>query len=170
MAVYYYRDTSGPDTNLQIYALRRAKEEWWELDYEIAQVGESGVCDLKERCVFVLAILGLSISQLLGQNNPSPSESVPFPIDLFKAFVNAHNLDSSLIAQFESFNRAYNGVRHFGTTTSGKGHAEADSLTFQAAKRHYEFGLRVWKEVIAVFCKDASNELDDLDIDDIEDH
>lgn len=160
---YYHLDSSGEDTNLQLYSLKQAMIYWGELERDLAQYGDS-VANVRERCVFVLANLGLSISQLLGQNNPRPTDSVPYPRDLVAAFIDAHELDPEIKNKFERFNYFYNGCRHFGLTTTGKGYDRVDQLTISIARECYEFGLELWRTVISVFRQDPDSDLDEFDL------
>lgn len=123
--------------------------------------------DLKERCVFILATLGLSISQLLGQNDPSFESDVRPPFRIFNAFVDAHGLDPNLKTRFERFNDLYNGCRHFGKTTTGTGYLRVDQLTYQVAKECFEFGMEVWQTVINVYRNEEDSDLDDFDLNDL---
>ena len=66
MAYYYHLDSTGEYTNVQLYSLRQAKRYWRKIQKDYQKYGEHTE-NLKERCVFVLATLGLSISQLLGR-------------------------------------------------------------------------------------------------------
>jgi len=164
---YYHLDSSGEDTNLQLYSLKQAMRFWKELDGDVQQYGED-IEQLKERCVFVLATLGLSISQLLGQNNPLPGRRVPYPLELFRSFVEHHDLPSELITRFERFNYFYNGCRHFGLTTTGRGYDSVNELSFAVARECYEFGLHVWAVVIEVFRNELGSDLDDFDMETID--
>ena len=163
MARYYRRDTSGEDTNLQLYSLKQASRYWHELVHDI-EIHRDGTPNVRERCVFVLASLGLSISQLLGQNNPHPSGKVPNPIEIFSAFVKEHNLEPALTSQFERFNYFYNGCRHFGLTTGRHGYDRVDQLTMPVARECYEFGCEIWKIVIGAFRKDPESDLADFNL------
>lgn len=96
MRRYFHLDTAGvdgEDTNLQIYSLRKAKRDWAELVRDYAKYGDE-TDNLRERCVFVLATLGLSISQLLGQNDPDVGADVRHPIQIFDAFVEGNGVTS----------------------------------------------------------------------------
>jgi hypothetical protein len=169
MTQYYYRlTTEGEDTNLQLYSFQQAKRYWSELRNDYAKFGEN-TDDLKERCVFVLATLGLSISQLLGQNNPAVKKDAPYPIDLFFEFVDVHGLDLRLKDEFKRFNYFYNGCRHFGRTTSGKGYQRINELTFQMAKEWYEFGLKVWRTIIRVYDQEEESKLGEFVDEELED-
>ena len=163
MAHYYHLDSLGEDTNLQLYSLRQARKYWADVQTDYAKYSE-GTQRLKERCVFILATLGLSISQLLGQNNPSESKDVPYPIQIFDDFVVAHNLDPQLKTRFQRFNYFYNGCRHFGRTTTGAGYNRIDQLSFDVAQECFIFGLEVWKIVIGVYRQQENSCLDEFDI------
>ncbi len=168
MPHYYRLDSSGEDTNLQLYSLRQARKYWRELRHDYAQDGEVSE-NLRERCVFILATLGLSISQLLGQNEPTPGGKVRYPIEIFKDFVNAYGLDPNLIERFERFNYFYNGCRHFGATTTGAGYSRVNQLTYERAIKCFEFGIDVWRTVIGVFRDELGADLEEFNIDDLPD-
>jgi hypothetical protein len=161
---YYYRlDSDGEDTNLQLHAFQHAKDLWHDLQEEYKKSGEH-TDKLKEKCVLVLATLGLSISQLLGQNNPAvEKKDVPPPIKLFNGFVDAHGLDAGLKTRFRRFNYFYNGCRHFGKTTDDERYQRIDDLTFSVTRDCYEFGLEVWRTVIEVYRGEGGVNLDDFE-------
>lgn len=167
MSHYYHLDSNGEDTNLQLYSLKQAMTYWEQLESDLEAYGDDAP-NVRERSVFVLANLGLSISQLLGQNNPDPSGSVPYPKELLAAFVVKHKLDPELITKFGRFNYFYNGCRHFGLTTSGNGYSRIDQLTIPVARECYKFGLDLWQAVISVFREDPASDLDEFDLQSIE--
>lgn len=168
MAHYYRLDSSGEDTNLQLYSLRQARKYWQKLRADYTDTGEDTE-DLKERCVFILATLGMSISQLLGQNDPSAGVKVGYPIDIFRKFVNHHSLDKKLLSDYDKFNKFYNGCRHFGQTTTGGGYSRVDELTYDVTTECYAFGLEVWKAVIGVYRGEQGADLDDFNMDELSD-
>ena len=65
--IYAHCDSEGLDTNLQLYAIRQAAREWKNLCALRRRHDKNQVPEEKERLVFVLVCLGLSLSQLLGQ-------------------------------------------------------------------------------------------------------
>ena len=161
---YYHLDSGGAFTNLQLYCLRQAHRAWDELEADY-QLDEEHTNQLRERCVFAVATLGLSISQLLGQNNPKPEAGVPAPAKLLRSFVNAHGLDPKLATEFARFQYFYDGCRHFGKSTSGIGHRRVDDLTFGAARECFDVGNRIWRAVLEVFGKVPGSDFADLDLD-----
>jgi len=165
-AHYYHLDSGGERTNLQLFALKEAKRTWDGLAKEVLEYGED-VENLKERCVLALANLGLSISQLLGQNNPAPEAWVPPPLEILRKFVRHHGLSSDLVVRFERFNYFYNGCRHFGKTTTGRGYKSVDELTFTVARECYEFGLEIWSIVIGVYGRQPDSDLEGFDIENV---
>ena len=167
MAYYYHLDSSGEDTNLQLYSFRQAKKYWRGLEKDYAEYGEFTE-NFKERIVFILANLGLSISQLLGQNIPTPGEKVPYPITIFNEFIDHHGLDINLKEEFAQFNYFYNGCRHFGKTTGGEGYQKIDQMTYQVAKDCYEFGIKVWRIVINVYRQEKGTDLEEFNLDKID--
>ena len=71
MHYYCQLATSGIDrTNLQLYSAQRAAEDWNDFIDLIAVGAPDTVAQSKERLTFILSCLGLSLSQLLGQNWP----------------------------------------------------------------------------------------------------
>ncbi len=165
-SLYYHLDSGGERTNLQLFALKEAKRTWHALAIEMQEYGED-VENLKERCVFALASLGLSIAQLLGQNNPTPEASVPAPLEIFRTFVRHHGLPDDLVVRFERFNYFYNGCRHFGKTTTGRGYRSVDELTFTVVRECYEFGLEIWSIVIGVFRSQRDSDLEDFNLENV---
>lgn len=167
MIRYYHLDSSGDeDTNLQLYSLKQAKLQWTELERKVFSGGS--VPNLHERCVFIINILGISVSQLLGQNNPYPTNRVPTPRDIFKSLVQKHNLSDTLISEFDNFIDAYDSCRHFGLTADGSRHAQVSKFTYEETLNLYNFGLKVWDVVISIYKKDPENDLQDLDLPNIE--
>jgi hypothetical protein len=145
-----------------LYSLKQTIKYWECLKHDLKEYGNKDTLNVTERCVFILGNLGLSISQLLGQNNPKPTRDVPSPQKIFSAFVDEHGLDLELKSRFDRFNYFYNGCRHFGLTKSGKGYYKIDQLTLPVMQECYEFGLELWKIVISVFQKDPENDLDEF--------
>ena len=163
---YYYIDSSGPDTNLQLYSLQQAKLYWSGLEKDLAENDQ--IEHFHERCVFIICTMGLSVSQLLGQNDPAPSERVPSPSMIFNNLIDKHNLKGSLKQQFREFIDTYDHCRHFGLTSDGSRHWEVSQVTLEKTRKMYKFGLLVWETVIDIFRKEPGSELDDLDLEEIE--
>ena len=159
---YYFIDSSGEDTNLQLYSLKQAKLHWAALQSELS--GGDEVDHFHERCVFIICTIGLSVSQLLGQNNLAPDERVPSPKHIFDSLVDQYGLDPSLKLKFKEFIDTYDQCRHFGLTNDGSRHWQVSQVTLDKTRELYEFGLSVWDLVIGVFRRDAQSELDDLDL------
>ena len=159
---YYFIDTSGEDTNLQLYSLKQAKLQWAALQHDL-KLGDD-VEHFHERCVFLICTIGLSVSQLLGQNNPAPSKRVPSPKDIFDSFVDIHGLDPTLKLKLKEFADAYDHCRHFGLTSDGSRHWQVSQVTLDKTRELYETGLLIWETVIEVFRLDPQNQLDALDL------
>lgn len=161
--LFYIRDSGGSFTNLQLYAYRRALEEWDQIrgDYDVH--GED-FHELRERCVFAIAALGLSLSQLLGQNNPTPLRTrVPSPRRLFRDVAKELDLGESLIPQFDYLYDFYDAVRHFGKSEDDSKYEKVLELDFPATARCFEIGIEIWSELINAYRRDPSNRLDDFD-------
>ncbi|TWT19425.1 hypothetical protein FQY83_13855 [Luteimonas marina] len=164
---YYFIDSSGEDTNLQLYSLKQAKHQWATLQDDLS-AGDQ-VEHFHERCVFLICTIGLSVSQLLGQNNPEPSDRVPSPKSIFDSLVDRHRLDSTLKSKFKEFIDTYDHCRHFGLTNDGSRHWQVSQVTLDKTRETYEFGLLVWDTVISIFRRDPKNELDELDLSVVQD-
>lgn len=163
---YYYIDSCGEDTNLQLYALKQAKLYWAALQHDLTQVED---CDyFHERCIFIICTMGLSVSQLLGQNNPTPSGRVPSPKDIFEALVDKHGLKPELKQVFRDFIETYDRCRHFGLTNDGSRHWHVSQVTLDKTRELYEFGLEVWKAVIDIYRRDPESDLEHLNLDQVE--
>src|SRR5262245_60144804 len=113
---YCYLDSNGQrETNLQLFSLRRAIKEWEILQskHDILSPDEA-----MERNVFIVATLGLSLSQLLGQNFSTGGNDTPELHVLFSSFLNTVVQDSMeknrLSHSFREMNLYYNSCRHFG--------------------------------------------------------
>ncbi|MDN3523080.1 hypothetical protein [Halomonas ramblicola] len=163
---YYFIDSNGEDTNLQLYSLKQAKLYWAALEHDILESAE--VEHFHERCVFIICTIGLSVSQLLGQNNPEPDSKLPSPSKIFDSLVDKHGLDPSLKDQFKEFIDAYDHCRHFGLTNDGSRHFQVSQVTLDKARKFYGFGLLVWETVVDIFRRDPESELNDLDLERIE--
>lgn len=162
MPSYYYRQSYGAETNLQLYSLKQALLAWDKIEHDYSRHKDNAP-DLRERCVFALSTLGLSISQLLGQNNPNPSDKVPYPAKLLKDFVHKHQLNPDLLVKFDRFSYFYNGCRHFGRTRDDSGYSRVDQLTYHVAKESFEFGLDLWNEIVGVFDGQPGADLGEFD-------
>ena len=167
MRRYYFIDSSGEDTNLQLYSLKQARYQWTALQDDLSAGDE--VQHFHERCVFLICTIGLSVSQLLGQNNPKPSARVPTPKSIFDSLVDRHGLDAKLKDKFKEFIDTYDHCRHFGLTNDGSRHWQMSQVTLNKTRETYEFGLLVWDTVISIFRRDPQNELDDLDLSAVQD-
>lgn len=167
MSRYYFIDSSGEDTNLQLYSLKQAKLQWAALQHDLSAGDE--VEHFRERCVFLICTIGLSVSQLLGQNNPKPSDRVPSPKSIFDSLVDTHGLDRTLKSKFKEFIETYDHCRHFGLTDDGSRHWQVSQVNLEKTREVYEFGIFVWETVIGVFRQDPKNELDELDLSVVQD-
>lgn len=156
--LYYSVSSDGDDTNLQLYSLRQAIRHWVGLLEDFEESGER-TDDLHERCVFAIASLGLSLSQLLGQNDPSPpSQRVREMKTIFDSFAESFRFPDWFKAEFSDFNNAYNGVRHFGVTaTPGAGHQRANDLTFAETDRLFRCGIDVWRTIVQLLIQDRAH-------------
>ena len=98
---YYCHLASGEGhidrTNLQLYSLQQAATCWNELINDmVAYSTIYAVPEYRERLAFILSCFGLSLSQLLGQNCPSPEkERMDQPGNLLSAVLNRASVDKT---------------------------------------------------------------------------
>ena len=138
---YYCRESSGFGTNLQLYSLRVAWRLLNELKSRQEHLQESRI---RERCVVIMDLLGLSLSQLLGQNTPSNSKMVPSPTKMLDNLLINTNMDlnkkQNLKNQFEKFVEFYDACRHFGISK----HENIDRLTLNITDDFCELAIEIW--------------------------
>ena len=169
MPYYCHLHSTGslPRTNLQLYSLRKAAEDWNALVDEIMARGEDGVHDLKERQSFIVNCLGLSLSQLLGQNSPSPEKDrMDQPGDLLKSILARSRVDRTtrrlLNRTFQEFLAYYGSTRHFGKNKDEKNYRTIENLTMQELDRFRRMTIDVWDTLIAMYRDDDQNNFGDV--------
>jgi len=146
---YYYRESWGVGTNLQLHAMRQAWRLWQELKEKKDNLGESRI---RERCVIIIALLGLSLSQLLGQNfSPSSKDRIPSLRDLWGDFLKKTELTDESIkhidSRFQDFLNSYDACRHFGASK----HERIDKLTYEAICGFVELSINIWDIILDHF-------------------
>jgi hypothetical protein len=145
---YYYRSSPGIGTNLQFYSLRQAWRCWRDLSSQKDKLGEGKI---RERCVLTVVLLGLSLSQLLGQNTPLTSGSILPPIKLLSLFLNQTDISDtkkeSLNSRFREFMNAYDACRHFGPSKYQK----IENLDLKATESFFNLTIEIWDIVIGHF-------------------
>jgi len=146
---YYYRQSWGIGTNLQLHSLHQA----WRLFQELKSKKESlREGRIRERCVIIVDLLGLSLSQLLGQSYTSASARIPPPGKLLESFLCRNDLvnekKNKIIERFTSFIGFYNDCRHFGASK----HVKIDKLTFDIVKDFFSLTIEIW-DIICNYAK-----------------
>jgi len=111
--------------------------------------------------VVVIDLLGLSLSQLLGQNLSSSSEQrVPFLRDLWGRFMDVARIPKECKARldnkFKEFMPLYDACRHFGISK----HEKIDSLTLEATAGHVELVFDIWDALLDHFRTDDNAALE----------
>ncbi len=167
MGFYYRLDSSGDETNLQVYSLHQAAESWNELIGEIETSGIDNVSYLKEKLVFILSCLGLSLSQLLGQNWPSPhKKEIDNPGNLLGSILKNSKIDritrKDLNKSFQEFLGYYNAIRHFGLNEDAKTYAKIDDLTFSKLCEFKNLAVDIWNMILLIFKRNEENDLQDI--------
>ena len=149
---YCYLDSNGTaSTNLQLYSLKKAYEEWHKLNEEYKQDG-GNTEDLKERIVFITSCLGLSLSQLLGQNAVKIKKKLDRPDALLAAFLNESKYGKDkkrlLNKKFNELVEYYNACRHFGREYDNKKWEKVETLNIEKVREFMQTTLDIWNAVI----------------------
>ena len=138
-------DSSGCSTNLQLHALLQAHRHWENLKAETGGLSEARI---RECAVFIVSCLGLSLSQLLGQNDPKTrqrtSGGVPSPKKLFGRVLRGRPGHAALEPTFTDFMQYYDDCRHFGQPKYGR----IDTLDLPTCGRFVEMTLDIWDAVV----------------------
>lgn len=170
MPYYCHLDSSGSleHTNLQLYSLQQAANGWNELVDMAANMSINHVDHLRERLAFILSCLGLSLSQLLGQNSPSPEkEKMDQPGDLLGDLLTRAGVNRTtrrrLNSMFQDFLAYYGAIRHFGRNKNEKNYRTVDNLTLGELNRYHRMTVEIWDIVIAMYRKDKENDLEEVD-------
>jgi hypothetical protein len=141
---------------LQLFSLKEASSYWNELVADLAAEREiSDVEESKERMAFVLNCLGLSLSQLLGQNSPSPeADKMEEPGDLLGKLLGRTSIDRTtrrrLNRTFAEFLSYYGSIRHFGQNKGEQIYRKLEQLTMQELDRFRRMAIEIWDIVIAI--------------------
>jgi hypothetical protein len=161
---YYCRlssPTSIRDTNLQLYALKKAAEDWNDLVDSIREYGIDKIDHFTERLTFIISTLGLSLSQLIGQNCPSPEkDKMDQPGEMFSSLVKRACTDRTahkrLNSTFRDFLACYAAIRHFGQNKNDKNYHTVDQLTLTELNRFRQMTIEIWDLVIAMYHQDEN--------------
>ena len=167
---YYCRiDSSGniEDTNLQLYSLIKASEEWNKLTSIFKMSGIENIVKLTERLSFVVVCFGLSLAQLLGQNNPSSNnDEIVQPDKLLSNLLNSSTTDrikkNRLNSIFREFLEFYGAIRHFGKTKDDRKYLTVDRLTLSEVNRFRKMTIEIWDITIDLYRKDKNNDLEEI--------
>lgn len=125
-------------SNLQLYSLRQAFRHWREFQTERDALREP---QIRERLVFITATVGLSLSQLLGQNTEHDGERVATPKPLFDQLLGeAHPLGE----EFRGFIDIYDNCRHFGRPK----YETVAALTEDQCRRFLDLAVELWDVIV----------------------
>jgi len=169
MSYYCHLDSSEnlENTNLQLYSLQQAANGWNELVDVVANRGIDSVDHFRERLAFILSSLGLSLSQLLGQNCPSPEkDKMDQPGDLLGNLLTRAYVDritrGRLNRTFQDFLTYYGAVRHFGENKNEQNYRTVDQLKLGELDRFRLMTIEIWDVVIAMYREDQENDLGEI--------
>jgi hypothetical protein len=167
MGIYYRLYTSGDETNLQVYSLQQAAKYWNDLINDRSKFGEEEIPDLRERLVFIVNCLGLSLSQLLGQNWPCPNkDEIDDPGTLLGSILKHAIIDrpeqKRLNKGFQEFLEYYNAVRHFGLNRDQQTYDKVDEITLIKVLAFRNLCVEIWDTILNIFKLNDENDLDDI--------
>jgi hypothetical protein len=161
----YYCHLGSPtdigDTNLQLYSLKKAAEGWNDLVEAVHKFGADEVDHFTERLAFIISTLGLSLSQLIGQNCPLPEkEKMDQPGEMFSSLVKRTCTDRTtrrrLNGTFRDFLAYYAAIRHFGKNKNDENYHTVDRLTLAELNRFRQMTIEIWDLVIAMYRQDEN--------------
>jgi len=166
MGVYYRLESSGVETNLQLYSLKQAALYWNALVNERDASGEETILDLTERIVFVLSCLGLSLTQLLGQNWPLPDRKTNDTAgELLGLILKCSHLDRTEVKRLNKgladLLQSYGAIRHFGENKDLANYQAVDDLSVPRLKGFVKLTLDIWDTVINVQRGNDVNEFEE---------
>jgi hypothetical protein len=169
MKYYCKLDSSGSitDTNLQLYSLIKASDEWNELISVVKEDGVENVNMMTERLSFIVLCFGLSLAQLMGQNIPYPqNDEIEQPDKLLSNLMNRSKTDritkNRLNSIFREFLVYYGAIRHFGKTKDDKKYLSVDKLTLSELNRFRKMTIEIWDLIIEMYRKDKENDLEEI--------
>lgn len=141
------------DINLQLYFLQKAAEDWNDIVHSMNHGQRAEVNNRKEKLVFILCCLAISLSQLLGQNSPSPNGArIAPPKQLLDKFVTEHDIDErerdNIAEQCRRIFDYYDAARHFGLNKGNEKHKLIDQLTIEELNLFLHMTIKVWNLVI----------------------
>jgi hypothetical protein len=163
--IYAHCESEGLVTNLQLHSLRRAACDLKELARLRMEYDDDRVPEQKERLVFILSCLGLSLSQLLGQQWSEERGKVPAMSKLLDEVLSRSSLRGEteqcrLRDKFDDLVTYYDASRHFGKSK----HQIVDSLTFEMLDNFVDTTLAVWGLIIAGYRSDSQHDIEEFSI------
>jgi hypothetical protein len=169
MRYFCHLDSAGniEDTNLQLFSLIKAAEEWNEI-ISIMQKDEiTGINNLIERLSFIVTCFGLSLSQLMGQNCSSPNDQeLNQPDILLSNLLNSATTDrikkNRLKSMFRDFLVYYGAIRHFGKTKDNNKYLTLEKLTLSEVNRFKKMTIEIWDLIIDMHRKDKEHDLEEI--------
>ena len=164
MAYYCHLDSANriDGTNLQLYSLEKAATEWNELLDLINEPYPLNANSVVERIAFIINCLGLSLSQLIGQNSPSsnrgriesPSKLLPKVLEE----ISDKTTRERITDEFNDFLVYYDAIRHFGKVKQNS----VDKLTIEKLDFFRKMAIEIWDIIISKYRQDEENEIDDF--------
>ena len=161
MTYYCHLDSANriDGTNLQLYSLEKAAEEWNELLNIVNEPDFLNSNSLAERITFIINCFGLSLSQLIGQNSPSlNSNRIESPSKLLPKVLKGISDDATqerLKSEFKDFLVYYNAIRHFGKVK----YKSVDELTLEKLDYFRRMTIEIWDIVISKYRQDKGNDI-----------
>ncbi|MFH1679694.1 MAG: hypothetical protein ABIH26_03510 [Candidatus Eisenbacteria bacterium] len=163
--LFCHLDSPGLDTNLQFHSLEQARCLFKRFKNEV-EAGILSESRIRERAVFITSALGLSLSQLLGQNVPPRGSRVGSPKELLSDFLETAGTDdakrANLEQRFGDFIDNYDAIRHFGPPK----HEVVAQLDFAKTQEFFFLTREIWNIVLGYYGRknrDRFSDSDDID-------
>ena len=112
-----------------------------------------------ERITFIINCLGLSLSQLIGQNSPSLNRNrIESPSKLLPKVLKGISDNATyekLKSDFNNFLVYYDAIRHFGKIK----HKSVNQLTLEKLDYFRKMTIEIWDIIISKYRQDKENEI-----------
>lgn len=157
---YCYRESWGCSTNLQLWSLYVAYKQWQELERFMAENESERSIEsrIREQCVVIISLLGLSVSQLLGQNAPDQNNRVPPPRILLPKVLDRLSVEKrrrdELEEEFRIFIEDYDACRHFGAIK----HDIVTAIDMKKTEKYVDLCLSIFNAI----CGEALTEYEGI--------
>ncbi|WP_376693907.1 hypothetical protein [Wenzhouxiangella sp. EGI_FJ10409] len=160
-------DSNGIQSNLQLFTLTVATEQWRMLLLDLENEMEDDFLMLTERLSFISHALAVSLIQLAGQNIAKPyRNSTPFPFELVRDHLTRIKTPeperAGLLAAFKELVKDYDSFHHFGLVETDRHHDQIASITPERVQNHIDLTTRIWNLTVFWFRSRGEGDLESI--------